>query len=40
MNEGEMETLILVAGTINEKAQWMTDYSQVCVSVLCGGVMV
>ena len=33
LNEAEMETLTLVAGTINEKAQWMTDYSQVIVRV-------
>ncbi len=27
--EEELESLTLVASTINEKAQWMTDYSQV-----------
>ncbi len=31
--EMEMESLTLIASTINEKAQWMTDYSQVCVGV-------
>lgn len=27
--EVEAESLTLIASTINEKAQWMTDYSQV-----------
>ncbi len=27
------DCLTLVASTINEKAQWMTDYSQVCEGV-------
>lgn len=27
--EGEMESITLVTGSVNEKAQWMTDFSQV-----------
>ena len=27
--EGVMESITLVAGSVNEKAQWMTDFSQV-----------